>query len=159
MALPAELGILPFARFYEADVTAVCSTTNLKWVGYLGANTMIDYTKEYFTRNGEKIRHYFGCRGNPYIFQMQRFINSKRRLHYRESIKTSVPSISNIVLIHNRRQKESLTCPCQMIKTWLFLMGIDRAWAMPDALKRSILWIGSWTLIGMSRMGIHRERL
>jgi NADPH:quinone reductase-like Zn-dependent oxidoreductase len=41
------------AREFEADVTAVCSTKNLDLVRSLGAASVIDYTRDDFTKNGQ----------------------------------------------------------------------------------------------------------
>lgn len=42
------------ARFYGAEVTGVCSTKNCDMVRSIGADRVIDYTLEDFTRNGER---------------------------------------------------------------------------------------------------------
>ena len=41
------------AKYFDADVTAVCNTKNVELVRSLGADRVIDYTQEDFTKNGQ----------------------------------------------------------------------------------------------------------
>jgi NADPH:quinone reductase-like Zn-dependent oxidoreductase len=51
------------AKHVEADVTAVCNTKNVELVRSLGADRVIDYTQEDFTRNSETYDFIFDAVG------------------------------------------------------------------------------------------------
>lgn len=63
---------IQIAKYFNANVTAVCSTSNMKLVKELGADKVIDYTKEDFMKNTQRFDIVFdavgkasrsGCKG------------------------------------------------------------------------------------------------
>jgi NADPH:quinone reductase-like Zn-dependent oxidoreductase len=59
------------ARYFEAEVTGVCSTTNIDLVKSLGADQVIDYTQEDFTTNGQTYDVIFDVVGKSSFSQCQ----------------------------------------------------------------------------------------
>jgi NADPH:quinone reductase-like Zn-dependent oxidoreductase len=57
------------AKFYEAQVTGICGTPRLEYVKALGADNVIDYTKEDFTQNSESYDLIFDILGKSSFLQ------------------------------------------------------------------------------------------
>jgi len=67
------------AKSFGAHVTGVCSTRNLELVRSLGADAVIDYTHEDFTRNGQRYDVILDNVGNRSILECLRALEPKGR--------------------------------------------------------------------------------
>jgi NADPH:quinone reductase-like Zn-dependent oxidoreductase len=61
-------------KYFGVDVTATCNTKNIDLVKSLGANKVIDYTKEDFTKVDEKYDFVFDAVGKSSFFKCKRLL-------------------------------------------------------------------------------------
>ena len=64
------------AKAFGAEVTAVCSTRKVDMVRSIGADHVIDYTQEDFTRNGQYYDLIYDAVGNRSVSAYKRALNS-----------------------------------------------------------------------------------
>lgn len=60
------------AKYLGVEVTGLCSTRNIDMVRSLGADHVIDYTKEDFSTNGQRYNLILGINGNRSIYDFRR---------------------------------------------------------------------------------------
>ena len=60
------------AKAFRAEVTAVCSTRKVDLVRSIGADHVIDYTQEDFTKNGQRYDLILAANGNRSMFEYKR---------------------------------------------------------------------------------------
>ena len=65
------------AKYYGAEVTAVCSTRNVDMARTLGADHVIDYTQEDFTQNGQRYDLILAVNGYHPISDYRRALSPK----------------------------------------------------------------------------------
>lgn len=61
-------------KYFDVNVTAVCSTKNIELVKSLGADRVIDYTKEDFTKDNKKYDFVFDTVGKSSFFKCKQLL-------------------------------------------------------------------------------------
>jgi NADPH:quinone reductase-like Zn-dependent oxidoreductase len=125
------------ARHFGAEVTGVCSTTNLELVKSLGAASVIDYTKEDYTRTGQTYDIIFDT------IAKSSFSRCKVLLERRGIYLTSEPSLPFMLQVLRTRLmggKKALFGPPPSKETaedLVFLKGLIEAGEIRAVLDRS----------------------
>jgi NADPH:quinone reductase-like Zn-dependent oxidoreductase len=131
------------ARHFDADVTAVCNTKNLELVKSLGADRVIDYMQEDFTKNGQTYHVIFDAVGK------HSFKRSKGSLEP-GGMYLPTDGFENLVLalwtprfgdkkvvfqIPPRQTKQDVLLLKQLVEAGKFRPVIDRTYALEDVVE------------------------
>ena len=68
---------LQLAKYFGAKLTAVCSSKNIEQTTYLGADRVIDYTQNDFTKSRNRYDLIVAINGNYPLLGYRRILNSK----------------------------------------------------------------------------------
>ena len=141
------------AKSFGADVTGVCSTRNVDMVRSMGADRVIDYTQEDFTKSGQRYDLFFDCVGNHSLFACRRVLNPKgiyivvggpggRWLGpLARTLKTLVLSwlvSQNLVMFLAKARKEDLIVMHELMKAGKVTLVIDKRYRLsevPEAIR------------------------
>jgi NADPH:quinone reductase-like Zn-dependent oxidoreductase len=82
------------AKYFGAEVTGVCSTTNLELVRSLGADKVVDYTKEDFTQSGETYDVIYDTYDTYDTIVKNSFAHCKRSLTQQGVYLSAVPTLT-----------------------------------------------------------------
>jgi NADPH:quinone reductase-like Zn-dependent oxidoreductase len=114
---------IQLARYFGAKVTAVCSTTNLELVKSLGADMLIDYTKEDFTKSNELFDIIFDAVG---------------KTTYEESKKVLMPNgkyVSVVTSGHVKMTTEDLINLKELVEAGKIKPVIDRRYPLEQMVE------------------------
>jgi NADPH:quinone reductase-like Zn-dependent oxidoreductase len=67
---------IQLAKYFETEVTAVCSSKNVQQTLSLGANNVIDYTKENFSKQDKRYEIILGINGNYPLLAYKKTLTS-----------------------------------------------------------------------------------
>jgi NADPH:quinone reductase-like Zn-dependent oxidoreductase len=130
------------ARHFGADVTAVCNTKNVELVRSLGADRVVDYTQEDFTRNGQTYDVVFDAVGKLTFRRCKRSLKSGGIYVATDGLRnlplglwTSRFGDKKVSLPLPNWKQEDLLFLKELIESGRFRPVIDRAYPLEDVVE------------------------
>ena len=115
-------------KYYGAKVTGVCSTENMELVSSLGAVKVIDYTKEDFTKSGEKYSFVFDSVGKssfskckPLLEPGGVYISSELGYMAQNLVYTLTTTVIGMMPGGKRAKKVAFPVPLDRLRSVLFV--------------------------------------
>lgn len=129
------------AQYFGAEVTGVCGTPRVEFVKALGADKVIDYTREDFTRNGEAYDAIFDILGKCSFSRCKGSLNQNGRLLYAsfkmkqlfQMLWTSKIGSRKVICALSSEKAEDLVFIKGLIEAGKFISIIDRCYPMEQA--------------------------
>ena len=129
------------ARYFGAEVTGVCSTPRLGFVKSLGADHVIDYTREDFTQNGETYDLIFDILGRSSFSRCKRSLAPKGILLYAsfkvkqllQMMWTSRSSGQKVICTLSSEKPGDLTFIKELIEAGKYKAVIDKRYPLARA--------------------------
>lgn len=126
------------AKYFGAEVTGVCSTANLALVQSLGADKVIDYTQEDFTKSGQQFDIIFDTVGKCTYADCIRALTSNGRLilaaaglsEMTKGLWTSLTSSKKVISGVMKEKAEDLVFFNTLINTGQFKAVIDKRYPL-----------------------------
>ena len=129
---------LQLAKYYGAEVTAVCGTPRLEYVKALGADKVIDYTKEDFTENGETYDLIYDILGKSSFSKCKASLTEngfyllasfKMRKVF-QMLRTSIVGKKKVICAIASEKQEDLTLLKELVEAGKIKTIIDRTFSL-----------------------------
>jgi NADPH:quinone reductase-like Zn-dependent oxidoreductase len=129
------------AKHFGAEVTGVCSTPRLAFVKALGANKVIDYTREDFTRNGETYDLIFDILGKTSFGRGKKSLKPNGRYLFAsfkvkqliQMLWTKITGGQKVICALSSEKPEDLAFIKGLIETGQYKVIVDRCYPMEQA--------------------------
>lgn len=133
------------AKYFEANVTGICSTKNLELVKSIGADHVIDYTKEDFTKGNERYDILFDTVGKTSMKECTKLLKPKGKYlltefglpHILATIYTSLFKGKKVIVASSNFywKKEDLIFFKEIAEKELLLPVIDRSFQLEEIVE------------------------
>lgn len=133
--------VLQLAKYYGAKVTGVCGTQRVAYVKSLGADKVIDYTKEDFTQSGDTYDLIIDILGKGSFSRSKKALNENGRyifISYKmkqviEMLWTSITGGKKVLCMMLSEKTENLTLVKELVEASKYKTIVEKSFAIEKA--------------------------